>query len=273
MVTDARKILHTTTAHEHDGVLLQVVAFTWDVGGDFHARAQANTSDLTQSRVRLLRGRRVNTGAHTAAQWAALQCQNLGFLWLRLASFTDQLFNSRQLFLRFLYQIVISSFRVAATLRHTPKKKPQILALRGTHAACHKMSKPQSTGPMAPLLTPPSLKERHRIQGCPAAVHLHIGIPAAHTRSDCNRLPRQGERPRTHQGSRRFQRESQRICFISPDRSRLTATRIPRKPKLVQTMAWTSSISKACPRGVRPIKAWTREDKGRKRKTEPRCQG
>ena len=78
-------------------VLLQIVAFARNVGGDFDARGQAHTSNLTQSRVRLLRGGGVNTGAHAATQRAALQGQSLGLLRLCLTSLTDELFNSRQL--------------------------------------------------------------------------------------------------------------------------------------------------------------------------------
>ena len=97
VVTHTRQILDTAAAHEHDGVLLQIVAFARDVGGDFDARGQAHTSDLTQSRVRLLRGGGVDTGAHAAAQRAALQSQSLRLLRLCLTSLTDELFNSRQL--------------------------------------------------------------------------------------------------------------------------------------------------------------------------------
>ncbi|EDT88871.1 hypothetical protein BIFLAC_04596 [Bifidobacterium animalis subsp. lactis HN019] len=97
VVTHARQILDTAAAHEHDGVLLQVVAFARNIGGDFDAGAQTNTSDLTQCRVRLLRGGGVNTRAHAATQRAALESQSLGLLRLCLASLADKLFNSRQL--------------------------------------------------------------------------------------------------------------------------------------------------------------------------------
>ena len=97
VVTNTRQILDTAAANEHDGVLLQVVAFARDVCGDFHTGAQAHTGDLTQCRVRLLRGGGVNTGAHATTQRASLQCQSLGLLRLCLTSLTDELFNSRQL--------------------------------------------------------------------------------------------------------------------------------------------------------------------------------
>src|SRR6478735_6314958 len=80
LVADTGEVLHTTTADEHNGVLLQVVANTGDVGGNFHAAVEANTRHLTQSRVRLLRGGGVDAGANTAAHGAAL---------------TDQLVNRR----------------------------------------------------------------------------------------------------------------------------------------------------------------------------------
>jgi hypothetical protein len=38
-------------------VLLQVVAFSRDISGDFHAIGQTNPGDLSESGVRLLRGR------------------------------------------------------------------------------------------------------------------------------------------------------------------------------------------------------------------------
>src|SRR3954467_10919315 len=66
LVAHARKVLDAATAHEHDGVLLEVVPLARDVGGDFHLVRQAHTADLAQSRVRLLGRGRVHTGAHPA---------------------------------------------------------------------------------------------------------------------------------------------------------------------------------------------------------------
>src|SRR6476620_8814726 len=86
LVTDTRKVLNTTTANEHNGVLLQVVAYTGDVSGNFNATVEAHTCDLTQSRVRLLRGGRVNAGANTAAHRAAVQGRSLGLFDLRRAA-------------------------------------------------------------------------------------------------------------------------------------------------------------------------------------------
>src|ERR1700759_725546 len=43
LVTDPRQVLHTTTTHEHDRVLLQVVADPGDVGGHLDLAGQPDT--------------------------------------------------------------------------------------------------------------------------------------------------------------------------------------------------------------------------------------
>src|SRR5215210_3560536 len=73
LVAHARQILHAAAAHEHDGVLLQVVALTGDVGRDLGRARDPHTRDLAQRRVRLLRRRRV----HARADAAALRCGDL----------------------------------------------------------------------------------------------------------------------------------------------------------------------------------------------------
>ena len=69
MIAHAWQVFHTTATDQHDGVFLKVMAFTWDVSGDFHPVAEANTSNLTHCRVRLL-GRH---GAHLGANAAFLR--------------------------------------------------------------------------------------------------------------------------------------------------------------------------------------------------------
>jgi len=54
VVAYTRKVFHTTTANEDDGVLLEVVTFTTDVGDDFESVGKANLGHFTESRVRLL---------------------------------------------------------------------------------------------------------------------------------------------------------------------------------------------------------------------------
>src|SRR6476469_3088605 len=95
LVTDTREVLNAAATDEHNGVLLQVVANTGDVGGNFNAAVEAHTCNLTQSRVRLLRGRGVHAGANTAAHRAAVKRGSLGLLDLRRAALADQLVNRR----------------------------------------------------------------------------------------------------------------------------------------------------------------------------------
>src|SRR3712207_1023918 len=73
LVAHAGEVLHTTAAHEHHRVLLQVVADARDVGRHLDATGEADASDLAQRRVRLLRRRRVHAGAHTTTLRGALQ--------------------------------------------------------------------------------------------------------------------------------------------------------------------------------------------------------
>src|SRR5918997_6991445 len=91
LVTDAGEILHPATTHEHDGVLLQVVALAGDVGGDLDAVGEPDTRDLAQRGVRLLRRGGVDARADAAALRAPLQGRGLGLLDLVLAAPADQL--------------------------------------------------------------------------------------------------------------------------------------------------------------------------------------
>src|SRR5919206_4770224 len=66
VIAHARKVAHTAAADQHDAVLLQVVPFAGDVADHFALVGQADLGHLAQSRVRLLRGRRINTGTDAA---------------------------------------------------------------------------------------------------------------------------------------------------------------------------------------------------------------
>src|SRR3982751_3079518 len=91
LVADAGEVLHAAAADEHDRVLLQVVADAGDVRRDLDAAGEADTRDLAQRRVRLLRGRRVHAGAHAAPLRAPLERRGLGLADLVLAALADQL--------------------------------------------------------------------------------------------------------------------------------------------------------------------------------------
>ena len=62
--TDGRS-LHAAAAHEHDGVLLEVVADARDVGRDLHLVRQLHAGDLAQRRVGLLGRHRPDLEADT----------------------------------------------------------------------------------------------------------------------------------------------------------------------------------------------------------------
>src|SRR6478752_8558161 len=95
VIAHTRKVAHTAAADKHDRVLLQVVAFTRDVADDFALVGQANLGNLAQSRVRLLRGGGIDTGADAALLRVLLHRRDLRFGLLQFATLADQLVNRR----------------------------------------------------------------------------------------------------------------------------------------------------------------------------------
>src|SRR6266496_4471559 len=91
LVANARQVLHTAAAHQHDRVLLQVVADAGDVRGDLDAAGQPHAADLAQRRVRLLGRGGVDARADAAALGRALQRGRLGLGDLALPALADQL--------------------------------------------------------------------------------------------------------------------------------------------------------------------------------------
>ena len=71
VVTNTGQVLDTAAANQNDGVLLQVMADAGNVRGDLNTIRQADTGDLTQSRVRLLGGHGTNCSADTTLLGAA----------------------------------------------------------------------------------------------------------------------------------------------------------------------------------------------------------
>src|SRR5512132_882286 len=66
VIAHARQILYAPTAYQHDGMLLEVVPLTGNVARHLVAVGQTDAGHLAQSRVRLLRRRRIDAGADTA---------------------------------------------------------------------------------------------------------------------------------------------------------------------------------------------------------------
>src|SRR6185312_16678133 len=79
VVTHARKVLDATTADEDNRVLLQVVAFAADIAGHLIAVREAYAADLPESRVRLLRRRRVDARADTTLLGGSPERRYLSF--------------------------------------------------------------------------------------------------------------------------------------------------------------------------------------------------
>ena len=89
LIANARKVSNTTAANQDDAVFLKVVSFAWNVDGNFFAVGKTNTSDLTKSRVRFLRGHRTNVEADAALLRALIQNRGFAELARNLAILTN----------------------------------------------------------------------------------------------------------------------------------------------------------------------------------------
>src|SRR5579859_2110569 len=95
VVAHARKVLDAAAADHHHRVLLQVMALAGDVTDHFEAVGQAHLGDLAQRRVRLLRRRRVDAGAHAALLRRLLQRRHLLLGMLHHARLANELIDRR----------------------------------------------------------------------------------------------------------------------------------------------------------------------------------
>jgi len=96
VITDPRKILHATAANQNDGMLLQIVTNPRDIRCHFHTVRQADTSHLSQRRVRLLGGRRIHAGTHPSTLRTPLQGRARGLGGSPLTPIPYQLVDGRQ---------------------------------------------------------------------------------------------------------------------------------------------------------------------------------
>ena len=92
MVAYAREVLHTAAAHQHDAVLLQVVALSGNVAVNFLSVRKAHTSYLTHGGVRLLRGGRVHANTDAATLRTVVQSGALALVYKHLAAFPHELY-------------------------------------------------------------------------------------------------------------------------------------------------------------------------------------
>lgn len=91
VITNAGQVLHTTAADQHNGVLLQVMPFSRNVGVYFHSVGEAYTSHLPQSRVRLLRAHRPHACADPSSLRTAMKRRGFNLLSLLPSPILNQL--------------------------------------------------------------------------------------------------------------------------------------------------------------------------------------
>ena len=96
VITAPRQIFYTPAPDEHDGVLLEVMTLTRNVGGDFDIVCEPHSSNLAERRVRLLGGRGVDPGTYTAFLRASLQRGSGPLLDHPLSPFANELIDGRQ---------------------------------------------------------------------------------------------------------------------------------------------------------------------------------
>ena len=93
------QIANASAADQHNGVFLEVVAFTGNIDSDFFSVAESNAGDFPESRVRLLGGHGSNDQADPFLLGASLQNGALGGIALDNAVATDQLIDGWHTFL------------------------------------------------------------------------------------------------------------------------------------------------------------------------------
>src|SRR5713226_2447715 len=102
VVTHAGQILDAAAADHDHGVLLKVVTLTRNVADHLEAVGQAHLGNLAERRVRLLRGRGVDTRANAALLRRLLQRRHLLARLLYDARTCDQLVDRRHVSLHLL---------------------------------------------------------------------------------------------------------------------------------------------------------------------------
>src|SRR5713226_1112501 len=91
LVPHPGKVPDPPATHQHDGVLLQVVANARDVSGDLDLAGQPHSRDLAQGGIGLLGSGRVDARADAPTLRAPLQRRSVVLGYLVLAALADQL--------------------------------------------------------------------------------------------------------------------------------------------------------------------------------------
>ena len=97
-VAHTGQVFHTTAAHQHDGVFLEVVAFAGNVRDHLDLVGQAHFGYLAQSGVRLLGRGGVHAGANATALGVSVQSARLALVLHFFAALAHQLIDGRHTF-------------------------------------------------------------------------------------------------------------------------------------------------------------------------------
>jgi len=79
LVSHTWKVANTATANEDDGVFLEVVPFTGNVGGDFFSIGEPNTGHLSECRVWFFGSHRFDLQTNATFLRTALENGGFGF--------------------------------------------------------------------------------------------------------------------------------------------------------------------------------------------------
>jgi hypothetical protein len=102
VITNPRKIFYPTATNEDDGVLLKIVAFTWDVGIHlFTITGEFYPGDFPQSGVWFLRCGGVHTGTNAPTLRTAVQSWRFALPYFAGSSMFYQLLYCRHLIIVF----------------------------------------------------------------------------------------------------------------------------------------------------------------------------
>jgi hypothetical protein len=95
VIAHTREVFYAPAADQYHGVLLQIMTYSRNVRRHFNPVGQPNPRHFTQRRIRLFRGRGINTRADPAFLRTGLERGRGVFTPLLLSTFPDQLTNCR----------------------------------------------------------------------------------------------------------------------------------------------------------------------------------
>jgi hypothetical protein len=91
MVANAGQVLHPSAPYHDNGMLLQVVPYSGDIGSDLITGSKFNPGYFSKRRIRLFRSSGVNTNTDATTLRTGLQSRALGFHHDFLTPFSNQL--------------------------------------------------------------------------------------------------------------------------------------------------------------------------------------